>query len=444
MRFGQQLLAVSWVFLLLTFLHTPAFPQAAEAYNPTFEIFELPGGRPNNQVQQVIQDSSGYLWFASVGGLHRWDGHNFKSYTHDPEDPTSLSFDYVERLFIDSKGGLWVGTNGGGLNYFDTYNETFTRYQADSTNLRGISGNIVNAISEDTEGNIWVATRGGLNKWDPRTQLFTQYVYDRNDSTGISGPWIWELAPGEKGEMWVGVSYLGGGKPGLNRYIPETNSFVHYLHRPGDERTPARSDHIAAFLTDSKGNFWIPSGPILEQFDPKTEIFSSYATYATSTDHNPSFDGSWISSLMESQSGKIWIGSYQNGLQRYDPETGKVDRFTADSEKEGSIATNWIWNLFQSQDGTIWVLSGTQGAVMRIRPPEPSPQYLVNAFPIKDYDTSEDPFTVIFMDSVENLWLSTSNDGLMQYHPERGMVQQLYASSSRSQKYRLQPIGMDL
>lgn len=82
------------------------FAQESERHTPNFEVFILPGGEANNAVQQIVQDSSGYLWFASQGGIHRWDGHHFKSYHHDPSDPTSISEDYIESLLVDSKGNL--------------------------------------------------------------------------------------------------------------------------------------------------------------------------------------------------------------------------------------------------------------------------------------------------------------------------------------------------
>lgn len=419
---GKPFLTICWVFFCTLFLYTPVFSQVDEAYNPVFEVFELPGGSPNNQVQQVIQDTSGYLWFASVGGLHRWDGHNFKSYVHDPEDPSSISFNYVERLFIDSKGGLWVGMNGGGLNFFDASTETFIRYEPDSTNPGSISEGIVNAISEDTQGNIWVATRGGLNRLDLETQKFTQYLYNPNDSTGISGSWIWELAPGEDGEMWLGVSYLQGGKAGLNRYDPKTNSFTWYLHDSENKTSLTNDTHVAALLKDSQGRFWVPAGPVLHQMDTKTGDFMAFPAYQKATKQHPSFKESWISCLMEAQSGHIWIGNYSDGLHRYDPQTGKVDRFTADSNIEGSIATDLIWNLFQSRDGTIWVLTGTQGAVMRIRPNMAENAQKISLYPLENYDPSEEPFMISSIDSAADIWLSTYYRGLIQYNSQQGIV----------------------
>ena len=110
MRCCKQLLTLGWAFLFTIAASTSLFPQNAEDYKPIFEVFELPGGSPNNQVQQVIQDSSGYLWFASVGGLHRWDGHNFKSYRHDPEDQVAgLFFKKASQYTLEGVPEGWEG-----------------------------------------------------------------------------------------------------------------------------------------------------------------------------------------------------------------------------------------------------------------------------------------------------------------------------------------------
>jgi streptogramin lyase len=58
-----------------------------------FENFALPGGELGNHVQTIVQDSSGFLWFGSQYGLHRWDGYQFKTYLTNA---------------LDAGSGLWL------------------------------------------------------------------------------------------------------------------------------------------------------------------------------------------------------------------------------------------------------------------------------------------------------------------------------------------------
>src|SRR4029453_1500771 len=67
----------------------------------------------------IAQDKYGFLWFGTNVGLYRYDGYSLKAYRRDPDDPNSLSDDWVYSVYIDHAGVLWVGTALGGLNRLD-------------------------------------------------------------------------------------------------------------------------------------------------------------------------------------------------------------------------------------------------------------------------------------------------------------------------------------
>ncbi|MDZ7604288.1 MAG: two-component regulator propeller domain-containing protein [Cyclobacteriaceae bacterium] len=87
------------------------------AFDPAFKRFELPGGPLGNSVQAIIQDNVGYMWFASQAGLHRYDGRNFETFRTDPGNPNTIISDYIEDIYLDSKGKIWLSHWLGGGNY---------------------------------------------------------------------------------------------------------------------------------------------------------------------------------------------------------------------------------------------------------------------------------------------------------------------------------------
>jgi hypothetical protein len=99
------------VFFLLNLLGYHSFSQLV------FTQVPAPGGSWGTEVYGT-QDLKGYMWFGSIG-LHRYDGYTFKSYFNDPLDSSSLGFNRIQCVFADSKGIIWVGTNGGGLDRLD-------------------------------------------------------------------------------------------------------------------------------------------------------------------------------------------------------------------------------------------------------------------------------------------------------------------------------------
>jgi len=89
-------------------------PDARPIY---FEHLTMRDGLSQSTVNDVLQDSQGYLWLATESGLDRYDGHHVVSFRADPADPSSLSGSWVTVLFQDRGGAFWVGTRAG-LNRF--------------------------------------------------------------------------------------------------------------------------------------------------------------------------------------------------------------------------------------------------------------------------------------------------------------------------------------
>ncbi len=76
----------------------------AQGPGDPFEVLSIQEGLSQSTVNCMVQDREGYMWFGTEDGLNRYDGYRFTVYKHDPQDPTSLSDNYVASLCIDSTG----------------------------------------------------------------------------------------------------------------------------------------------------------------------------------------------------------------------------------------------------------------------------------------------------------------------------------------------------
>lgn len=110
--------------LTLVILLTCIFCNANDFH---IEYLTTEQGLSQNEVTGIIQDSKGFIWFATRGGINRYDGYNFVHFKSDENQLYNLSNPSIEVLFEDSKGNFWIGTKSGGLNFYNNEKEQFTQ-----------------------------------------------------------------------------------------------------------------------------------------------------------------------------------------------------------------------------------------------------------------------------------------------------------------------------
>ncbi|MEJ2537301.1 MAG: two-component regulator propeller domain-containing protein [Calditrichia bacterium] len=200
---------------------------------------------------------------------------------------------------------------------FDYTSNKFTAYKNDSNDPNSINDNFIFSINEDRSGLIWVGTNlGGISYFNPATQAFEHYKHDPNNNNSLSDNIVLSMLVDQKGYYWIGTR-----NGGLNKLVYHTKKFTHYLHNPSNPKSLI-SNSIQTLLEDQSGTIWIGSySSGLDAFDPKSNIFTHYtndpANSSTITDNR-------IYALAEDKSGIIWIGTYGGGLNRLDKKTGKI------------------------------------------------------------------------------------------------------------------------
>ncbi len=255
------------------------------------------------------------LWIGTHGGgLDRFDMKTgkFIRYLHDPTDQTSISSNELRSIYEDRSGTLWLGTNGGGLNkLISSANPPpkFIRYQNRPNNPASLSNDYVRAIYEDPieAGRfLWIATQGGgLNKFDRRTESFTHYRAAENRPNRLNNDYILCLHADHEGVFWLGT--WGGG---LNKFDREQGVLAYYTTREG-----LPNNEIYGILEDESGDFWISSNRGLSRFNPKTEAFKNYETEDGLQSNE--FNGG---AFFKSTSGELFFGGI-HGFNAFYPQS---------------------------------------------------------------------------------------------------------------------------
>nr|WP_221392792.1 response regulator [Dyadobacter sp. NIV53] len=104
---------------------------------------------------------------------------------------------------------MWIGTLGGGLNFFDVKKQTFTAY----TEKDGLASNVVHAIMKDNKGSLWLSTNNGLSQFTPKTKSFQNFAL----ADGLQGN---EFKSNSFFKTSDGEMYFGGVR-GFSSFYPD-------------------------------------------------------------------------------------------------------------------------------------------------------------------------------------------------------------------------------
>ncbi len=311
-----------------------------------------PTGLNNDSIHSLYRDAGGLLWVGTYFGgvnISRRNGDAIRRYRSMVGDPASLSSNSAYRFWEDTKGRTWVATEGGGLNLFDRAKGKFTRYSTQTSNL---NSNSILALGEDRFGNVWVGTfGGGVSRFDAKTGRFTAYT---TKNSALADDMIFALYFDKANQLWLGTLTHG-----LQRFDPERNVSTGYAVGT------IKASFICLIDAMADGTLLLgTNGEGLILFDPKSAATTYYRP------GEKGISGSSAQAVLETSPGIIWVGT-QNGLERIDRRTNRIDHFTEDDGLSGpsvaGLAMDASRRLWASGDRGITLFdSTTKGRVFTI------------------------------------------------------------------------------
>lgn len=252
---------------------------------------------------------------------------------------TSQISEYVRRIFQDSRGHLWFGTNTDGVCRYD--GEGFTCFSTD----QGLPGTQVTGILEDRNGNMWFSIRGGMSRYDGRS--ITTYT----TKDGLGGEHVACLLEDRDGVIWAGTA------AGAFRFNGST--FTAFPIPVFDVLKPDSAielKYIAAMLQDAQGNMWFGSrGEGVCKYDPSDKASADGKTFTRLTTADGLCDNEVVCIVQDKQ-GNMWFSTMNGGLSRYDGH-----RFTNHGTANRAIGNDEVWTMHVDGRGDLWCASEGYG-----------------------------------------------------------------------------------
>ncbi|MBI4548079.1 MAG: hypothetical protein HY707_08870 [Ignavibacteriae bacterium] len=342
----------------------------ANAQTYPFQRYSTADGLAHPVVTKIFQDSRGFLWFGTRGGVSMYDGSQFKSYLSQGDRRS-----FILDIWEDDDGTIWFATFGNGIAKLPRGDSAVHWI----TSAGGIlPGDSVRVIFRDHMRNLWIATDNAgivIMKADGSTRVLTA-------KDGIPRREIWAITEGNDETIWIGgtgelvrCQWQSDGGLRIEKVLDLWTLSLIVL-RNGDILAGTRHEKRG-------GIFRYRSGRL------DTIIASSKAKHGVKG-----------TSLCEDSQGNVWVGT-SYGL--YFLESNRLTRLRI---KHG-LHNEYINDILQDREGTMWF--ATDDGVEKLRSPR-FVNYSVN------HGLSGSMVISMLQDIRKNLWLGTYN-GLNQLDP---------------------------
>jgi signal transduction histidine kinase/ligand-binding sensor domain-containing protein/DNA-binding response OmpR family regulator len=344
----------------------------------------------DNYVRTVFEDSGGNFWVGCVNGLMRYDRavdsfEEIKMYKENKavsphvtcimetragdlliatsgqglfeirkgtdachiknELSGKLNSIYLNLVFEDKQGNIWIGSENNGLNLYSPSTGKVTTFVAPN----GISSNNISSIAEDKPGNIFAGTlTQGLNRYDERENVFRQVKYRENQQLMIKTLYLSK----------DNVLYIGTDGQGMKIFEHENNEVKDYEIRsaPFDFST----GKLHSIMQDENNNFWLGIFQKGVIFIPEADKKFDYIGFK-SIKSSP-IGSSAVMSIFKDNEDITWIGTDNDGLYGLNTHNEQIAHFYPAASFNS--VSNIILSIFEDSENNLWLGSYTKGLAL--------------------------------------------------------------------------------
>ncbi len=292
---------ILFALALVTGLFWPSCSEAQEV----FKTLSARNGLTSSQINCILKDDRGFVWFGTPAGLYRYDGYLFKHFQTDSQDGSSLPDSYIESIQEGIGGELWVKTATGYCIYH-AQSESFERDLRQVFARLGIDG-LPSIIFVDSKKNLWgyIANKGVIC-YNMQQQLIYEFGYT-NSAYAIPQGEVCSIGECLDGAL---VVYSDGRIVCCNVSRQQTTP---WRNQEIAQRRLRHTNTLKVFA-DQLDNIWLYGQGTLFVYNKQTHnwdttIGNQLGLTGTSVDFS-------INDMAGDRSGNIWMATSRNGLMR--------------------------------------------------------------------------------------------------------------------------------
>ncbi len=426
------------------------FSLAAQPGQYRFSRIDISQGLSNNEVNCILKDEMGFLWFGTRSGLDRFDGYKFKIFKHDARDTSSINDEEVEQIFEAPNLQLYINTKSTAVLY-NLLTEKFDKHPQAFLKSMGVPDDALLGLKKDAEGNFFFlgATSGlykfssssgktihlaeaGSNKTNGTAQNITDFAIDSSgfiwiiNNTGLirkinakNGQLAFatnalqkqtlnniidfKLFEDSQGDLWI---YSPGTPQGVFYYNASAEKLTHI--KKDNNRNSLNNNVVRIVAQGEDGLIWLATDHgginILDKIDFTIKYFLN------NEDDNYSVAQNSINSMYKDNSGIMWIGTFKKGISYFNKSIIKFASYRHKLTDPNSLSYNDVNRFVEDEKGNIWIGTNGGGLLYFDRKSDKFIKYQHN--PSDKNSLSSDVIVSLCMDSKNTLWIGTYFGGL--------------------------------
>ncbi len=398
-------------------------------------------GLSQSYIRNIVKDNNGFVWIGTSDGLNKYDGYTFKVYRSNSKVKGALSNSNIITTYIDKNGTLYVGTDNGGVNIYDSKQDTFTVYKHNPKDNQSLSSNrvtcffedskavfyvgtedgglnifdrktkkfksvykgynqlicnVIRAIKEDKEGNLWIGADCGITVINKYRNAFTHYAHTNNPNS-LSTDVIRTIFVDSEGSIWVGTAFGG-----LNLFNKKNKSFIHFYHNKNDPNS-LLGDYVPKICETKDGMIWVATNYGISVFNKKNNTFTNYQN--APFDYDSLIDNG-LNTIYADNEDNIWVGSIA-GLSIKESITSKFPCISYNPGIPAGLGSREVFSIYQDSKNRVWV--GLRAGFDLFNQQAKTFEH----YRVQPNGTSIGTVTSMFEDKYKKLWIGTFEQGVI-------------------------------
>lgn len=315
-----------------------------------FQKINTEDGLSHSLVSSLVEDDAGFLWIATLNGLNKYDGYEFKKYFQGKSNKSPAK-NYISHLYKDSRGQIWIHYYAEGIGRLDPQKGTFYNYYPDDYDPKSISSDKVvteyagiNYVCffEDSDSTLWIASNKGINRYNRKSDNFKAFQHNPEDPNSLSNNNVISITEDKYGYLWIGT------EDGLNRLDKATGEIIRVLT---SETHPELNGKpmVSKVVCMDDGRIWVGTTNlgliIIDNF--KENVAVKYTQYINefASNYEPA-----IFEIFKTSTNKILIGA-SSGLYRLIEKGNKINHIQ-------EVKSTKVNHIVEDNNGFIWAGGG--------------------------------------------------------------------------------------